>query len=310
MKNNFNPPTPPVRVIQGPGVYSIFCTKTNKIYYGATNDLITRFSGHTRRLKNGKHENKELQKDWTAYGWSAFIIEVLYYGPEFENNKTLLEKETSLINQSKYECYNISSNEKLRILNREQRRQERAESDLLVKYPLTINGLVYTSSRAAQRAFGVGKRKLYKKLHEAAKELGPNATNLIIDWDPVLSVKEANQTRKISVPYNPRIVYEGVQYLTISEAAIKCGVSRVKIARFLKDSTKHDSYYLNKDGSPIDKSHYAYRKPKKPTRFLIDGIVFHTAKEVAEHYHLVESTVFRRARGNNPLFKNWKILEE
>lgn len=53
-------------------VYSITNKITGRKYYGSTNDVYERFRAHRERLRKGKHENKELQRDYNELGPRCF----------------------------------------------------------------------------------------------------------------------------------------------------------------------------------------------------------------------------------------------
>jgi group I intron endonuclease len=61
----------------GEGLYAIECSKNNRIYFGNTNDIRSRFEKHLWYLRRHKHPNRELQKDFIKYGESAFQYKML-----------------------------------------------------------------------------------------------------------------------------------------------------------------------------------------------------------------------------------------
>nr|YP_003795493.1 hypothetical protein FlteC_p024 [Floydiella terrestris]ACZ58501.1 hypothetical protein [Floydiella terrestris] len=135
-----------------------------------------------------------------------------------------------------------------------------------IQYPVCINGLALETARAAQIAFGVDKRVLYDKLHQSAKKFGPMSQSLIIDLQPVMAAEEANQssqTKKPSAPYNPKLVYQGVSYLSVAEAVRNCGISRTKLTKILKDFKNTECYYLDENGFPIEKINEATTKSRR-----------------------------------------------
>lgn len=60
-------------------VYSILCTRNNKIYIGRTTNPHTRFLDHKSALFTGKHKNKHLQCDFNKYGIEAFEFKILFH---------------------------------------------------------------------------------------------------------------------------------------------------------------------------------------------------------------------------------------
>ena len=58
------------------GVFVIRSIKDNKCYIHGTRDLKS-FINRVKFSLIGSHPNKELQRDWTRYGESGFVIEIL-----------------------------------------------------------------------------------------------------------------------------------------------------------------------------------------------------------------------------------------
>lgn len=58
-------------------IYSIKCSKNDKVYIGKTKDVKYRWMHHRSDLRGGIHHNKYLQKDWDSYGEESFIFTIL-----------------------------------------------------------------------------------------------------------------------------------------------------------------------------------------------------------------------------------------
>ena len=54
-------------------IYIIINLAAGKQYVGRTQNLDSRYSGHVSRLRAGKHENPDLQRDWDRDGEHNFI---------------------------------------------------------------------------------------------------------------------------------------------------------------------------------------------------------------------------------------------
>ncbi|MEI6100376.1 MAG: GIY-YIG nuclease family protein [Eubacteriales bacterium] len=59
------------------GVFIIRLKEGGKCYLQATPDLRGVMNGAIARLNGGGHPNQELQKDWSAKGADAFVMEIL-----------------------------------------------------------------------------------------------------------------------------------------------------------------------------------------------------------------------------------------
>jgi group I intron endonuclease len=60
-----------------PGVYKIVCVPTKRSYIGSTKLLKTRSKDHLRQLREHRHDNSALQKDWDIYGETRFKFSVI-----------------------------------------------------------------------------------------------------------------------------------------------------------------------------------------------------------------------------------------
>lgn len=114
-----------------PGVYSIKCKITDKLYIGETISLYHRFTYHLRRLLNNKHDNPYLQEAVNKYGLAAFELDVI----EICEIKDLQRREHHwvhvLYSNQRNTGYNIRDthpDEKLRITDDQRRRMVEAQS--------------------------------------------------------------------------------------------------------------------------------------------------------------------------------------
>src|SRR5689334_7018450 len=68
-------------------IYIIFNLAAQKQYVGRTCNLDQRYSDHVSKLKAGRHENPELQRDWDRDGEENFIwVDVLLRAGEMRPN--------------------------------------------------------------------------------------------------------------------------------------------------------------------------------------------------------------------------------
>lgn len=60
---------------RNPGVYTITCFSTGKIYVGGSVDVDARMQSHRKSLRRGEHHNRHLQASWCKYGEGSFEFE-------------------------------------------------------------------------------------------------------------------------------------------------------------------------------------------------------------------------------------------
>lgn len=88
------------------GVYKIFMISSGKIYVGSSQDVFRRKREHFYTLKNHKHSNIYLQRNYNKYGIEDFVFEVL----ELCKIENLQEKENYYINLYNSTCDKIGFN--------------------------------------------------------------------------------------------------------------------------------------------------------------------------------------------------------
>lgn len=88
-------------------VYRITNIKTKKVYIGSTGDFEIRRMEHLSQLRQGKHCNRYMQREFNEYKESSFRFDVIADG--FKNRQTMLIKEYELILKTKGYNYNIET---------------------------------------------------------------------------------------------------------------------------------------------------------------------------------------------------------
>ena len=74
-------------------------TQTNKEYVGCTTILKHRLREHKNNLKNGRHQNPNLQRDCEKYGSEAFEFILLQEYPCDVSREALEQEETRVIQE-------------------------------------------------------------------------------------------------------------------------------------------------------------------------------------------------------------------
>lgn len=81
-----------------PGVYTITCMPTGKIYVGQARNVTKRWQSHRWHLRKQKHGNHHLQRAWTKYGEGSFAFDFVAQ-PVGEVGEGLLWLETTILSQ-------------------------------------------------------------------------------------------------------------------------------------------------------------------------------------------------------------------
>jgi group I intron endonuclease len=91
---------------QLPGVYMIRCQKNKKCYIGESQNVSSRLSQHKSRLRRGKHDLVELQKDFCLYGEQNFEFFAISYFERDCPKEKRVHIEMQYVKQFKEYCYN------------------------------------------------------------------------------------------------------------------------------------------------------------------------------------------------------------
>jgi group I intron endonuclease len=108
-----------------PCVYALFCKVTGLAYIGSTVTLSTRLPTHLKRLREGWHHSKKLQRAWKKYGEDSFVLTIL----EFCSKEHLLEREQFYIDvwhayKKGYNCVPIAGATRGYVQSKETRRKK------------------------------------------------------------------------------------------------------------------------------------------------------------------------------------------
>lgn len=88
-------------------VYRITNIKTKRIYIGSTGDFEIRRMEHLSQLRQGKHCNRFMQREFNEFKEPSFRFDVVADG--FKNRQTMLIKEYELILKTKAYNYNVET---------------------------------------------------------------------------------------------------------------------------------------------------------------------------------------------------------
>ncbi|CAM3707623.1 hypothetical protein BSI_39410 [Bacillus inaquosorum KCTC 13429] len=90
------------------GIYKIVNKINIKVYIGSSVNIESRHQGHKRDLRNGKHHNYLLQKDWDKYGEKSFEF-VTISTHDTKCRLSILEYQTIEEYKKHHTVYNISN---------------------------------------------------------------------------------------------------------------------------------------------------------------------------------------------------------
>lgn len=79
------------------GVFMVKNTANGKVLLGSSLNLEGPWNGLRFMLRNGKHENKALQADWSTFGEERFSFEILETVPERSDAGLNVEDELTLL---------------------------------------------------------------------------------------------------------------------------------------------------------------------------------------------------------------------
>jgi group I intron endonuclease len=81
------------------GIFQVKNTVSGKVLVGSSTNLHGPLNKHRFMLKLGRHENKQLQKDWNELGPDAFAFEILEVVEEKDTPTFSLADELTLLEQ-------------------------------------------------------------------------------------------------------------------------------------------------------------------------------------------------------------------
>jgi hypothetical protein len=216
--NNTNPgsspdPLEPQLINMGPGLYAIVCSKTGKIYFGESENLLYRLGMHYKELVKGKHECKQLQEDWNSHGLANISFVSLSVGPEWDNTTTLRNAETKLIKQNLNIVYNLSIAGSV----------PKQNSDIYKK-TVSYKGTSYPSIAAASRGTCVSETHIRRLLRDPQNN----------DWLYPVSLNNLDNKTIVNMDKAKPILVHGAIYRSIREASKVTKISRHTLLRHLE----------------------------------------------------------------------------
>lgn len=207
------------------GIYAITCLATQKAYVGKSTDIQDRKQHHFSSLRRGRHDNKNLQKDFDLYGEEQFVFTILVENSALTDDElNNLEKEYIAALDSFENGYNFTlggqgsfgykHDEQVKMIRSEYMKQLVGEKNTFYGKHHTEETKKLISERNKGRLKGIPKSEDHKR-----------------------KIREGNiKTR------GKAIICEGVKYNTVTEAAQALNITP-SLVRYRIKSNKYDYHY-------------------------------------------------------------------
>lgn len=292
------------------GIYCIyFKCNNNKYYIGQTINFQSRFSRHLNELKNNKHKNLELQKDYSIYGIPE--IEIL----ELINNYAILD-DREIYWIEKFNSYIAGYNNTLG--GRSSGFGEHNPNSLYSEetYYNILKELVYSEKThlTISKELGVSNRVINTisalQSHTWLKEKYPVEYSLLEHK----KLNKFNTRKAFHTEIFFKLVYTDMRLIDIAEY-FNVSISTIeKIAygtscKYLKEEYPEEyNILLSKKGTRRVK---AVRLEEYPLIKSPEGIVYQitNAREFARKFDLQQTNLISVLNGKNKIHKGWSLFK-
>lgn len=137
-------------IIQGPGLYIIFCKSKQKLYIGQSENICRRVGDHWHMLNNNCHDCIQLQKNYNQIGSEDFLFYCLCVGPEWQDETIRKKLENNLVEKNS-SFYNIGLIKKSKDIYQK-----------AIKY----KGIFYSSISEASNKLNISETSIRRKLKD------------------------------------------------------------------------------------------------------------------------------------------------
>ena len=285
-------------------IYKITCLVNNKVYIGQSTDVNRRIETHFRELRENKHYNKYLQKDYLKYGEDNFKVTIL---EECIKSK-LSEREKHYIKtlnaRNKKFGYNMNNGD----INREVAGKIKLalwclmdRSEIMEKFNVT---------RAVLTAIAMGRNfsDVYPELNPDINDIKQKLINerneeIVKKYKSGMRIVEIARETGYSISVVEKAVYKLTnavndskskyqeKYLKTKELRAK-GWSITKIAKELNIGTTTVSRYIRDENNPFRE--LSYKKITKDLEPIIKDLYFNkgwTIKRIADEFGVTDTTM-------------------
>jgi len=306
-------------------IYLIINKVNSKFYLGSTKFLLKRKKTHFRKLKNKTHHNIILQRAYNKYGKKNFIFVVI------ETCFDCRKREQELLNIIDFkDSYNISKtssggnlihnhpNRETLIKNAIEvlKKSKKAEPKYGKDNGNWKGGVSKSNCLICNKVIKGCAKHCNKCYYKQRDSKGKNNPFYGKTHSEEVRKKLSEQRKgKINISQCKQIIINGVEYISITEAAKAFNVCGGTILNRLKSKTpKYKNYnykgetkesYTKEEHKKIlsDPHKGKTRKHNKP--FFIENNEYRTLKEASDKLNLHISTIKRRLLSKNKKFINY-----
>jgi group I intron endonuclease len=257
-------------------IYHIINTRTGRFYLGRTGNVKKRFATHRRELRSRTHHCYKLQKAWDISGEEAFDFKVVYTGDVSDPESTEQEALDIAFRDYPEKIYNVSVHasggdmisghpKKSEII-----KKRKAEQRLLINSMTpeerkarwarhgNMNGIKGTTrpesvKKAISESQKGNKHRLgFKCSQETRQKMSLIASKRIGDKNPFYgrshteeSKQKIRESKLGTTPSNiKKVVIDGIEYISVSEASRQLGVCAATICFRIKSKNPNFKGYF------------------------------------------------------------------
>jgi group I intron endonuclease len=271
--------------LKSSGIYVIRNLVNNKVYVGSTKNFYNRKATHFKLLKENKHWNIKLQRSFDYHGEANFrfeIIERLSYEKE-----VIIERENFFIQSlnAKNNGYNIA---------------DASFGDILSTHPFKEE-IKAKISKSLKETFS------QMSIEERKEKFGLNG-----ERNGMFGKKHSYKSKRLMSDNQKK--FKQIHGHGPTKGRKASEEHRNKISKFARTRTKEKNPFFGKQHSEETKRKISEsnsgRRPTNALTLVVDEIEYETRDIAEKATGIKASTLYYRARSNNPKFNNTYFKEE
>lgn len=269
------------------GIYKIINTITNNFYIGSSKDIKTRWKTHIRLLKNNKHPNIILQKNFNKYGIENIKLEIV----KEVTDETLLIIEQEYLDKLQPNI-NIGKNA--------------SGGDNLTKHPRRLEIIEQIRKSTIKRIENLGEKFW---IEWGARYKGTKNPNYGNKWSDEQKLNSSNKMKKYFENHDSYI--KGKKLEDVFDI-VKVAEIKQKISNHAKTRIGEKNPFWNKKHTDEFKQNQSKRMigniPKNKRPFIINTIRYESLYEAAKILNISYSTIQYRLNSLNKKFKDYQYI--